>query len=236
MANPRCRWCGRDPGPQANDVGVAHGEAGHHPSEGDAPIFRRFSEYRRFAAPRFLLATRCASRLRASRLRIFIRPVSSCGTPLASETRLRSCSGCWRRWVELRSAAPTLGRFTACRRASSGERQGHSMIQASFRLVAPEGKRQEFRDVLLHVKGPTEALPECRACWICQDIEDDHVFTYFVQWDTQEELESHLRSERFRRLLPYIEMSVEASGSQLWQHRAYPWDRVPGWRCSVRNT
>ena len=36
------------------------------------------------------------------------------------------------------------------------------MIQASFRLVAPMGKRQEFRDVLLHVKGPTEALAECR--------------------------------------------------------------------------
>jgi hypothetical protein len=35
------------------------------------------------------------------------------------------------------------------------------------------------------------------------------VFTYFIQWDTQEDLESQLRSERFRRLLPYIEMSVE---------------------------
>jgi hypothetical protein len=42
------------------------------------------------------------------------------------------------------------------------------MIQAYFRLVAPEGKLQEFRDVLLHVKGPIEALPECRACWICR--------------------------------------------------------------------
>ena len=82
------------------------------------------------------------------------------------------------------------------------------MIQACFRLVAPEGKRQEFRNVLLHVKGPTEALPECRACWICQDIEDDHMFTFLVQWDTQEDLEAHLRSERFRRLLPYIEMSA----------------------------
>ena len=83
------------------------------------------------------------------------------------------------------------------------------MIHACIRLVAPEGKRQEFGEVLLHLKGPTEALPECRACWICQDVVDDHVFTYFVQWDTQEDLESHLRSERFRRLLPYIEMSVQ---------------------------
>ena len=83
------------------------------------------------------------------------------------------------------------------------------MMQATFRLVAPEGKRQEFRDVLLHVKGPTESFPECRACWICQDVTNDHALVYLVQWDSQEDLESHLRSERFRRLLPYIEMSVE---------------------------
>jgi quinol monooxygenase YgiN len=83
------------------------------------------------------------------------------------------------------------------------------MIQATFRLVAPAGKRKEFLDVLLYLKGPTEALPECRACWICQDATNDNAIIYLVQWDTQEDLESHLRSERFRRLLPYIEMSVE---------------------------
>ncbi len=83
------------------------------------------------------------------------------------------------------------------------------MIQASFRLVAPEGKRKEFLDVLLCLKGPTESLTECLACWIGQDVEDDHVLTYLVQWETQDDLEAHLRSERFRRLLPYIEMSVE---------------------------
>ena len=83
------------------------------------------------------------------------------------------------------------------------------MIQATFRLVAPKGKRKEFLDVLLCLKGPTEALEECLACWICQDVENDHTLTYLVQWETQDDLESHLRSERFRRLLPYIEMSVE---------------------------
>lgn len=82
------------------------------------------------------------------------------------------------------------------------------MIQASFRIVAPEGKREEILDVLLRLKGPTEVSRGCRACRILQDVENDHVVTYLVQWDTQEEVEEHLRSERFRRLLPYIEMSV----------------------------
>ena len=82
------------------------------------------------------------------------------------------------------------------------------MIQACFRLVAPQGKRQEFLNVLLSLKGPTEALARCRACWILQDADNDHTITYLVHWDTLDDLEAHLRSERFRRLLPYIEMSV----------------------------
>ena len=35
------------------------------------------------------------------------------------------------------------------------------------------------------------------------------MLTYVVTWETQEDLEEHLRSDRFRRLLPYIEMSRE---------------------------
>jgi quinol monooxygenase YgiN len=83
------------------------------------------------------------------------------------------------------------------------------MIQASFRIVAPRDKRAEILDVLRCLKGPTEVVRGCRACRILQDVEDDHVLIYLVQWDTQDDLEEHLRSERFRRLLPYIEMSVE---------------------------
>ncbi len=76
--------------------------------------------------------------------------------------------------------------------------------------MAPQGKREEILDVLECLKGPTEVAGGCRTCQILQDADDDHVLTYLVQWDTEEEIEEHLRSERFRRLLPYIEMSVEA--------------------------
>ena len=83
------------------------------------------------------------------------------------------------------------------------------MIQASLRIVAPEGKREEILGILSRLKGPTEALAECRACRITQEVADENVLTYLVTWETQEDLEEHLRSERFRRLLPYIEMSRE---------------------------
>jgi quinol monooxygenase YgiN len=83
------------------------------------------------------------------------------------------------------------------------------MIQASLRIVAPERKREEILGVLSCLKGPTEVSRGCRGCRIVQDVEDENVLTYIVKWETQEDLEEHLRSERFRRLLPYIEMSRE---------------------------
>ncbi len=83
------------------------------------------------------------------------------------------------------------------------------MIQASFRIVAPAGKRAEILDVLERLKGPTEVSRGCRACRILQAVENDHVLYLLLQWEFEKDLEAHLRSERFRRLLPYIEMSTE---------------------------
>ena len=83
------------------------------------------------------------------------------------------------------------------------------MIQASLRLVAPKQKREEILGVLSCLKGPAEATRACLACHIFQDVQDENVLTYVVTWETQEDLEEHLRSDRFRRLLPYIEMSRE---------------------------
>jgi quinol monooxygenase YgiN len=83
------------------------------------------------------------------------------------------------------------------------------MIQASLRIVAPPAKRAEVLEVLRALKGPTEVSQGCLVCRVLQDAENDDVLTYLVRWDTKQDLETHLSSERFRRLLPYIDMSVE---------------------------
>lgn len=83
------------------------------------------------------------------------------------------------------------------------------MMQTCVRIVAPAEKIQEVVDVLRCLKGPTEVSKGCRTCQVLQDADDEGMLTYLVQWDTQDEAEEHFRSERFRRLLPYLEMSVE---------------------------
>lgn len=82
-------------------------------------------------------------------------------------------------------------------------------MEVSLRLVTPQAKRAEILDVLRTLKGPTEFSKGCRGCCILQDTEDENVLTYLAKWETEDDLTAHLRSERFRRLLPYIEMSTE---------------------------
>ena len=81
------------------------------------------------------------------------------------------------------------------------------MIQASFHIVVPAGKRAEVLDLLLCLKGPTEVSGGCCGCQILQDVENENALTCLQQWNTLEDVEEHLRSERFRKLLPYTEMS-----------------------------
>lgn len=83
------------------------------------------------------------------------------------------------------------------------------MFQVLLRIVPPVNKRREMFDVLRCLKGPTECSRGCRGCWVFQDADDEGALTCLVRWDTREQLEENLQSERFRRLLPYIEMSAE---------------------------
>ncbi|MFG0254408.1 MAG: hypothetical protein ACF787_04835 [Rhodopirellula sp. JB053] len=41
------------------------------------------------------------------------------------------------------------------------------------------------------------------------DENDNESIIYWAHWETRIDLENHFRSERFHRLLPYIEMSLE---------------------------
>ncbi|MFG0289394.1 MAG: putative quinol monooxygenase [Rhodopirellula sp. JB044] len=83
------------------------------------------------------------------------------------------------------------------------------MIQAVMRLVPPASKRNETLQVLCALACPAEASKGCRFCRVLSDENDNESIIYWAHWETRIDLENHFRSERFHRLLPYIEMSLE---------------------------
>jgi quinol monooxygenase YgiN len=83
------------------------------------------------------------------------------------------------------------------------------MVEASLRIVAPADKRLEILDMFIRLKGPTVISHGCKVCRVLQDAENADAITYVVRWETKEDLIEHFRSNRFRTILPYIEISQE---------------------------
>ena len=57
------------------------------------------------------------------------------------------------------------------------------------------------------VAGPLEAQPGCQACRILADVRSEGLLSLMVTWETDEDLERHIRSELFWKVLALMEVS-----------------------------
>jgi quinol monooxygenase YgiN len=62
-------------------------------------------------------------------------------------------------------------------------------------------KRTEVMQTLLSMIEPTENEEGCLSCHVFRDIEDENVFSLIEEWGTREDLDDHIRSDRFSVLL-----------------------------------
>ena len=62
-------------------------------------------------------------------------------------------------------------------------------------------KRTEVMQTLLSMIEPTENERGCLSCHASRDIEDKNVFSLIEEWKTREDLDDHIRSDRFSVLL-----------------------------------
>jgi len=62
-------------------------------------------------------------------------------------------------------------------------------------------KRTEVMQTLLSMIEPIENVRGCLSCHVFQDIEEKNVFSLIEQWETREDLDDHIKSDRFSVLL-----------------------------------
>ena len=62
-------------------------------------------------------------------------------------------------------------------------------------------KRTEVMQTLLSIIEPTENERGCLICQVFQDIEDKYGFDLILKWETREDLDHYIRSDRFSVLL-----------------------------------
>ena len=74
------------------------------------------------------------------------------------------------------------------------------MILLTIRMTAPSGKRMELSQTIASLCGSIRMEKGCNGCDFCQGIEDENRLFLLEEWDTEENLMTHLNSNHFRVL------------------------------------
>jgi quinol monooxygenase YgiN len=74
------------------------------------------------------------------------------------------------------------------------------MILLIIRMKVLSEKRLELSQTIALLIVSIRTEKGCQRCDFCQSMEDENELCLLEEWDTQENLKSHLKSERFRVL------------------------------------
>ena len=75
------------------------------------------------------------------------------------------------------------------------------MIDATIKMTVPAGKRKEVLQTMKAILGPIRRERGCISCNCYVDVEDEGIFFFKEEWMTREDLDNHLRSDRFAVLI-----------------------------------
>jgi len=105
-------------------------------------------------------------------------------------------------------------------------RIGATLITSTIRITASEISDGEIVRVLRSLIEPTRVETGCISCGLYKDLHDPSIIVWLEEWKTQRDLERHLRSRQYKKVLAAFDMSssqpvmqfntvVETKGMQL---------------------
>ena len=83
------------------------------------------------------------------------------------------------------------------------------MIIATLRMFVPPEKRDDVLRTLRLLMGPTRAQLSCISCRLYQEVEDANLISFIQEWNSWEALETHIRSNDYRKVLSVMELASE---------------------------
>ena len=81
------------------------------------------------------------------------------------------------------------------------------MILMTLEIVVTPVQRSKTLRALRQLAGPLEVQPGCLSCRILEDLRAESVIGLAAAWDSEENLEQHVRSRHFWNLLALMEVS-----------------------------
>ena len=83
------------------------------------------------------------------------------------------------------------------------------MVIATLRMSVPVENQDNVLRTLRMVMGPTRAQLRCISCQLYQDVEDANLVSFVQEWESQEALDDHIRSDDYRKVLAVMELASE---------------------------
>lgn len=83
------------------------------------------------------------------------------------------------------------------------------MILAIVKLRPRTDRRHEVRAILETVTGPTQAEPGCLGCVVLEERGEEESVLLVEKWQTGDDLNRHLRSPLYSRILEAMELCRE---------------------------
>ena len=75
------------------------------------------------------------------------------------------------------------------------------MIDATIKMTVPAAKRKEVLQTMKAILGPIRREVGCISCNCYVDVEDEGIFFFKEDWKTREDLDNHLKTDRFAVLI-----------------------------------
>jgi len=83
------------------------------------------------------------------------------------------------------------------------------MILVTLRMTVRPEKRNDVLEAMRGMLEPTRVERGCLSYCLYKEVENRDALILVEEWETQEDLESHLRTDNQRRLLELMELSNE---------------------------
>jgi quinol monooxygenase YgiN len=86
------------------------------------------------------------------------------------------------------------------------------MIIATLRIEVPPERRDEVLKTLWSFVGPTRVQTGCLSCQIYHESGNPNALTIVEEWETQEDLDRHICSDEYRKILAVMDLSSTPPG------------------------
>jgi quinol monooxygenase YgiN len=83
------------------------------------------------------------------------------------------------------------------------------MVRSTIRMLLPIEKQSEALEILGSTIEQTQFEPGCVSCRIYRGVEDVRAVMLEELWMSDEDVQRHLRSEKYRKILLVVEMAAE---------------------------